>query len=77
MLFKKNEKRKFCLLIFLFLSVMICNETLAQKVSIKELTSQKYALDNLITGIKSDNCGLKRSAIYLVGKYSIAEAEDV
>ncbi len=77
MLFTKNEKRKFVLLILLFLSVMICNETLAQNISIKELTPNKYALENLIASINSDNCGVKRHAIYLAGKYRIAEAEDV
>ena len=75
MLFTKKEKLKFILLVFLFLSAIVCNETLAQNVSIKELTSHKYALDNLIAAIKSENCGLKRSAIYLIGKYRIAEGE--
>ena len=77
MLFTKKEKRKFVLLIFLFLSAMICNESLAQNVSIKELTSSKYALENLIASIRSDNCGVKRHAIYLAGKYRIADAEDI
>jgi HEAT repeat protein len=77
MLFTKKEKRKLVLLVFLFLSVMICNETLAQNVSIKKLTSQKYALDNYIAAIKSENYGLKRSAIYLAGKYRIAECEAI
>jgi HEAT repeat protein len=49
----------------------------AQSISIKEITKNKYALDNLIAGIKSDNCGIKRSSIYLAGKYRIKEVKDV
>ncbi|UCH65415.1 MAG: HEAT repeat domain-containing protein [Ignavibacterium sp.] len=77
MLFTKKEKRKFVLLVFLFLSSIICNETLAQNVSIKELTPNKYALENLEASLNSENCGVKRHAIYLAGKYRIAEAEDI
>lgn len=34
-------------------------------------------IKNLITGIKSENPGLRRSAVYLAGKYKITEAADV
>jgi hypothetical protein len=77
MLFTKKEKRKFVLLVFLFLSAMICNETVAQNVSIKVLTPNKYALENLKASLNSENCGVKRHAIYLAGKYRIAEAEEI
>lgn len=33
----------------------------------------KIAVENLKTGIKSDNAGLKRSAIYYAGYYGISE----
>lgn len=56
---------------------MICNETLTQNVSIKELTPNKYALENLKVSLNSENCGVKRHAIYLAGKYRIAEAEEI
>ncbi len=49
----------------------------AQETSIKDVTEHKYALNNLVTGIKSENNGLKRSSIYYAGKYRIAEATPV
>ena len=48
-----------------------------QMKSIKDVTTNKYALENLVAGIQSDNTGLKRSAIYFAGKYRVAETEDV
>jgi hypothetical protein len=49
----------------------------AQSLPIDEITKNKYALDNLIAGIKSENCGVKRSAIYFAGKYGIKDVQDV
>ena len=59
------------------LFVATAGEITAQNNSIKEITNNKYALDNLLDGIKSDNDGVKRSSIYFVGKYRITEAEEV
>ena len=59
------------------LFVATAGEITAQTNSIKEITNNKYALDNLLDGIKSDNDGVKRSSIYFVGKYRITEAEEV
>jgi len=70
-----KEKRKFVLLIILFCSVLIFNEAIAQNVPVSELTGNKYALQNLKSALSSENCGIKRSAIYLIGKYKIAEGE--
>jgi HEAT repeat protein len=47
-----------------------------EMTSIKELSGNKFALQNLVASIKSDNPGVKRSSIYLAGKYRIAESED-
>jgi len=71
----QKEKRKFVLLIILFCSVLITNEAVAQNVSLFELTKNKYAVQNLKSALSSENCSLKRSAIYLIGKYKIAEGE--
>ena len=71
----QKEKKKFVLLIILFCSVLIINEAVAQNVSLSELTKNKYALQNLKSVLSSENCSLKRSAIYLIGKYKIAEGE--
>ena len=56
--------------------VATVGELTAQPNSIKNITDNKYALENLIEGIKSDNNGVKRSSIYFAGKYRIAEAEE-
>jgi len=71
----KKEKRKFILLLILFCSVLIVNEAVAQNIPITELTKNKYALQNLKLALSSDNCGVKRSAIYMIGRYKIAEGE--
>ena len=57
--------------------VIVSTGSEAQSNSIKEITKNKYALDNLIAGIKSENCGIKRSSIYFAGKYRIKEVKDV
>jgi HEAT repeat protein len=59
------------------LAVLLTGSLYAQKNSINDLTSNKYALQNLVAGIQSDNTGVKRSSIYFAGKYRIAETEDV
>jgi hypothetical protein len=65
------------LLIFILFIVLSGTDCFAQTYSIKEITKNKYALDNLIASIKSENCGIKRSAIYFAGKYRIKESENV
>lgn len=65
------------LLSVVFISVVLFSTTMvnAQMNSVHSLTANKYALQNLIAGIHSDNTGVKRSSIYFAGKYKIAEAE--
>ena len=46
----------------------------AQSNSISNVTNNEYALDNLKSGINSDNDGVRKSAIYFAGKYRIEEA---
>ena len=46
----------------------------AQSNSISNVTNNEYALDNLKSGINSDNEEKKKSAIYFAGKYRIEEA---
>ena len=65
-------------LLSLFVVVMLLisvSSLPAQNNSIKDLTLNKYALQNLLAGIKSDNEGVQRSSIYFAGKYRIAESE--
>jgi len=59
-----------------FLAAFLISSANAQKQSINDITSNNYALPNLIAGIHSDNLGIKRSSIYFAGKYKIAETED-
>lgn len=64
--------------LILLLSVFLLSTTApAQTQSITDVTTNKYALKNLIAGIQSENNGVKRSSIYFAGKYRIAEVEDV
>ncbi len=58
------------------LMALLMGSGYAQKNSIKDVTPNRHALENLVAGIHSDNTGVKRSAIYFAGKYRIAEAED-
>ena len=58
------------------LAAVLTGSVCAQKNSIKDVTPNKHALENLVAGIHSDNTGVKRSAIYFAGKYRIAETEE-
>ena len=70
-------KTKLVLSLLSLLFVTTFGQTISQPNSIKDITNNKYAIVNLLKGIKSENDGVKRSSIYLVGKYRIAEAEQV
>ena len=68
-------------LVIAYLSILFVatiGELTAQtnSISIKDVTNDKYALDNLLDGINSENDGVKRSSIYFAGHYRIAEAEE-
>jgi HEAT repeat protein len=69
---RKNYKT---FLTAVLLAAVLMGSVYAQKNSIKDVTPNKYALQNLVAGIHSDNTGVKRSAIYFAGKYRIAETE--
>jgi HEAT repeat protein len=58
------------------LAAVLTGSVYAQKNSIKDVTTNKHALQNLVAGIHSDNTGVKRSSIYFAGKYRITETED-
>ena len=58
------------------LAAVLTGSVYAQKNSIKDVTTNKHSLQNLVAGIRSDNAGVKRSSIYFAGKYRIAETED-
>ena len=58
------------------LTAVSMSSTYAQANSIRDITSHQYALENLITGIHSENDGVRRNSIYFAGYYKIVEAED-
>ena len=58
------------------LTLVLTVSVLSQDNSIKEALDNKYALQNLVAGIHSENDGVRRSSIYLAGYYRITEAED-
>jgi len=66
--------------VFLFSSMFYSqsqdHEKALQDASVSNFTDKQFTeqeIGNLITGIKSDNLGLRRSAIYLAGLYTVSE----
>ncbi|MEE9431332.1 MAG: hypothetical protein V3V16_09850 [Melioribacteraceae bacterium] len=75
MLYKSNSK----LLTTIFLIVVVSllgSSIFAQKPKNVILELSENAIANLNTAIKSKNPGLRKSAIYLVGKHSIDEVSE-
>jgi len=70
-------KRIFVFFTIIFISLVLSREVNAQNISIYELTHHRYALENLKVALSSDNCGIKRSALYIIGKLKIAEGENL
>lgn len=58
------------------LAAVLTGSFYAQKNSIRDITANDYALQNLIAGIHSENDGVRRSSIYFAGYYKVAETED-
>lgn len=70
-----NKAEKLYFLVVAILFVALAFNTFGQTKSVAELTDHKYAVQNLIAGIHSDNLGVRESAIYFVGEYRFAELE--
>ena len=73
-LLNKAEKLYFLLVAILF--VLLVSESFGQNKQISDLSNHKYALQNLVMGIHSENEGVRESAIYFAGKYRFVETED-
>jgi HEAT repeat protein len=58
------------------LAAVLTSSVYSQSNSIKDITAHKYALENLIAGIHSENDGVRRNSIYFAGYYKIAETEE-
>lgn len=72
---KTSRKQTVGAITIFLLLVMVTNlNLLAQPNPISNITKSEYALDNLKSGINSENIGVRKSSIYFAGKYRIAEA---
>lgn len=72
-----NTTIKPSLLFILLIAVLMVAVSFGQTSKLSDLTGNKYALRNLETGIQSENRSVRKSAIYLAGKYKIAEAANI
>ena len=73
-LFHKAEKVYFILVVILFF--FLVTDSFGQNQKISNLSTHKYALQNLEMGIQSENDGVRESSIYLAGQYRFIDTED-
>lgn len=71
-----NAAIKPCPLLILLVAVLVVTVSFGQTSKLSVMTGNKYALRNLELGIQSENRSVRKSAIYLSGKYKIDEAAD-
>lgn len=74
LLLHKVEELSFILVLLFF--VLGITVSFGQNQKLSSVTNHKYALQNLEMGIQSENQGVRKSAIYLAGKYQFIETED-
>ena len=72
---RNSIKNKIFSIVLVIMMILPASFVFAQNNSIKDITGHKYALENLLVGIKSENEGVRRSSIYYAGKYKISETE--
>ena len=73
-LLHSTEKLYFILVGILF--VFLVSESFGQKKQVSDLTNSKYALQNIIMGIQSENEGVRESSIYFAGQYRFIDTEE-
>jgi len=73
-LLHSSEKFYFALVAILF--ILLVTNTFGQNQKISDLSKHKYALQNMVMGIHSENEGLRESSIYLAGQYRFIDTED-
>jgi HEAT repeat protein len=61
----------------LILMMLLFTVTLNAQNNLKDLTQNSYAKENLIKALNSDNDGVRKSAIYMVGSYRLADFVNV
>ena len=57
----------------LLIVLIAASNIFGQSQVLEKIKKQKYAVENIVAGIKSENEGVKRSCIYFAGKYKIPE----
>ncbi len=73
---KTNKVEKYYFFVIAVLLVIFAADNFGQTQKVYDATKHKYATQNLIAAIHSDNLGVRESAIYLVGEYRFADLED-
>lgn len=73
-LLQNSEKFYFVLVTILFL--VLVSDSFGQTKQVADLTDHKYALQNLVMGIHSENPGVRESAIYFAGEYRFIDTEN-
>jgi len=68
--------KNYSTLIVLILFTLMISTAMAQNHRVTDLSNHKYAKQNLITAIHSQNTGVRESAVYLAGKYRFIDLED-
>ncbi|MBS4034075.1 MAG: HEAT repeat domain-containing protein [Ignavibacterium sp.] len=61
----------------LMLMMLLFTVTLNAQNNLKDLTQNAYAKENLLKALDSKNEGVRKSAIYMVGSYKLAEFANV
>jgi hypothetical protein len=73
-LLNRVEKSYFVLAAILF--ALLLSETFGQNQKVSDFTKNKFALQNLEMGIKSENAGVRESSIYFAGQYRFIDTEN-
>lgn len=73
-LLNKVEKYYFLLVAILFL--LLFSESFSQNQKVSDVTNSKFAFNNLVAGIQSENNGVRESSIYLAGQYRFIDTEE-
>ena len=73
-LLHNSEKFYFALVAILF--VLLVTDTFGQNQKVSDLAKNKFALENLVAGIHSENHGVRESTIYFAGQYRFIDTED-
>ncbi|MFZ1520115.1 MAG: HEAT repeat domain-containing protein [Ignavibacteriaceae bacterium] len=73
-LLNRVEKSYFILAAILFL--LLVTDSFAQNQKVSDLAKNRFALQNLEIGIKSENDGVRESAIYFAGQYRFIDTEN-